>query len=62
VVTIKPCRSVASAASGGLSWTTDPNGSACRINNTDSWYINVRYLSGCNGGNACPIDYTHIEY
>jgi hypothetical protein len=56
-----PCRAVSGVPSGGISWSVVGSAGACQVNNTENWYLNIRYISGCGVGQDCPLAYAHQE-
>jgi hypothetical protein len=57
-----PCGGIYIPESGGVKWgATTPSWDAyCIVTgyaSTNTWYFNVRYNTGCDGGANCPIVY-----
>lgn len=57
-----PCGGTNGAVGGTYYWTSgSPEYYQCRVDNTRTWYINVRYVNGCPIGVECPVSYYHSE-
>jgi hypothetical protein len=55
-----PCGSITNPESGGIKWalarvTSDIYCVAPTITATNTWYFNIRYTAGCEGGASCPM-------
>jgi len=57
-----PCGGINGAATGAYYWSLGGSSYECKVDNTKTWYINVRYISGCPAGVECPVSYYHSEY
>ena len=58
-----PCGGINGAVGGSYYWSLTGSGYECKIDNTHTWYINVRYVNGCNAGSpGCPVSYYHSEH
>ena len=58
-----PCGGINGAVGGSYYWSLTGSGYECRVDNTNTWYINVRYINGCNTGSpGCPVSYYHSEH
>jgi hypothetical protein len=60
--TVYPCGGINGAATGAYYWSLAGSSYECKVDNTQTWYINVRYVGGCPVGLECPVSYYHSEY
>ena len=59
--TSTPCGGVNGAVGGTYSWSLTGSFSECKVDNNQTWYINVRYINNCPVGVECPVSYYHSE-
>jgi hypothetical protein len=58
-ITFRPCGGVFGIESGGVTWSPDWGmwGAHCKVDPSETWYINLRYVAACPVGDLCPIFY-----
>ena len=57
-----PCGGVNGAVGGSYYWNLTGSFYQCKVDNTQTWYINIRYLNNCPVGVQCPVSYYHSEW
>jgi hypothetical protein len=57
-----PCGGVNGAVGGSYYWSLAGSFYECKVDNSQTWYVNVRYLNNCPVGVQCPVSYYHSEW
>lgn len=59
--TVYPCGGTNGSVGASYYWSLTGSAYECKVDQTQTWYINVRYVAGCPAGASCEVSYFHSE-